>query len=178
MWGLEVEVMSWSQGPSGRRAIFALVCAWHVLGTPQVLCKWHTACRGLPPPRNACHQGRRARGFLKAMLSCLEGCWSVWRWGSGSPLSSGALLPADLLCVPWKRLASLACGGSAGATVGRDAFCFPVLAPDFLGRANTADCPFHLLSFSHDIRAQLLTGHSSQHTLFPSLLCWNIWFRD
>lgn len=110
LWGLEVEVMSWSHGPSGRRGIFALVCAWHVLGTPQVLCK----CRGLPPPRSACHQGRRARGFLKAMLSCLEGCRSVWRWGSGSPLSSGALVPAGLLCGPWKLLASLACGGMLG----------------------------------------------------------------
>lgn len=40
-------MMSWSHGPSGRWGIFALLCSWHVLGTPQALCKWHTACCGL-----------------------------------------------------------------------------------------------------------------------------------
>ena len=54
-----------------------------------------------PPPRNACRQGRHARGFLKAMFSCLEECRSVWRWGSGSPLSSGALLPASCRSAVW-----------------------------------------------------------------------------
>ena len=171
------------------------------------------------PPRNACHQGRRAsvavaaslqscptlcdpvdcslpgfsvHGILQARTLDMLGasskpCFPVWRsvgvCGGGEvgplyPQGLCYLLPADLLCGHWKLPTSLTWGGSAGATVGKDAFCFPVLAPDFLGRAKIADCPFQLLSFFHDNRTQLLTGHSSQHTLLPSLLCCDIWLRD
>lgn len=153
-----------------------LACAWHPTSVVQVAHSVLWPGRLLVMP-----------AIKEDMLGASsKPCFPIWRsvgvCGGGEvgplyPQGLCCLLPADLLCGHWKLPTSLAWGEVLGPQWGGMPSAF-LSWPQIPGRAKIADCPFHLLSFFHDNGNQLLTGHSSQHTLFPSLLCCDIWLHD
>lgn len=104
-----------------------------------------------PPPRNACCQGRRVRGFLEAMVSSLEECVEVETW---VPFifraSAGCFL--QIRCVGTVHCPLPSPGGKCRGHCGEGHLLLCCPGPRAWEGQNLLIAPFYLLSFFRDNR--------------------------